>query len=366
MAAMSRLLPMMAFSTFAIFLLALLATPTNALATEPHAHLARGHDSVAKRKRSAEKRAKRCRPKTSSAPAPASTAPAYSPAPTKAPTTSKAPYTTPAASTSRAVSTTVAAPSPGGGGSGNTGLDPNKKLILAWPNGPYGFEKWAGSKVVGGVYSWSPDDPTKGTGYPFFPMVWGFNQKSSFMSKVDGSKYKLCFGQNEPNQDGQSDMSPQDGAALWKATIESARKQGCKTVSPATTSAPSGIKWVQDFLKACDGCTVDIIALHWYDVDVEAFKKYVTNFYNTFKKPIIVSEYACQNFNGGAQCSKDQTWALHTGIAKWFHQTPWIVGFAPFGVMHQMQGVNSFNQLMSPDGGQTDLGRWYMNGEYMN
>ncbi|KAG8791401.1 hypothetical protein FRC12_009280 [Ceratobasidium sp. 428] len=359
MAAMSRLLPMMAFSTFAIFLLALLATPTNALVSDPHAHLARGHDSIAKRKRSAAKRAKRCRPKSTSL-APASTTPAYTP--TKAPTSK--PAAAPTSTSSKAPATTSAA---GGGGGGyvNTGLDPNKKLILAWPNGNYGWEPFKGSKVVGGVYSWSPNDPTKGSGYPFFPMCWGFNQKTSFANNIDGSKYKLCFGQNEPNQVGQSDMSPQDGAKLWKAVMEPARNGGCKLVSPATTSAPSGIQWVKDFIKACDGCHIDIIALHWYDVSADAFKEYVTNFYNAFKKPIIVSEYACQNFNGGAQCSKDQTWALHTAMAEWFHKTPWIVGFAPFGYMRDMQGVNSDNQLMTQSGAATDLGLYYLNGSYM-
>lgn len=45
--------------------------------------------------------------------------------------------------------------------------------------------------------------------------------------------------------------------------------------------------------------------LHWYDVKAEDFQKYVLDFATTFGKPIWVTEYACQNFNGGAQCSSD-------------------------------------------------------------
>lgn len=63
-----------------------------------------------------------------------------------------------------------------------------------------------------------------------------------------------------PNQVGQSDMSPQDGAALWIEKIEPLRAKGCKLVSPATTSAPSGKQWLKDFLDACNGrCTVRLV-----------------------------------------------------------------------------------------------------------
>ena len=31
------------------------------------------------------------------------------------------------------------------------------------------------------------------------------------------------------------------------------------------------------------------------------------------------------------------------------------------GAMHQMQGVNDFNQLMGSNGYPTDLGYWYLN-----
>lgn len=39
---------------------------------------------------------------------------------------------------------------------------------------------------------------------------------------------------------------------------------------------------------------IDVIALHWYDVDAQAFITYVKNFYAAFKKPIWVTEFACQ------------------------------------------------------------------------
>jgi hypothetical protein len=56
-----------------------------------------------------------------------------------------------------------------------------------------------------------------------------------------------------------------------------------------------------------------------------------TDFHDTFGFPIIVSEYACQNFNNGPQCTKDETWNLHQTMAKWFDETSWVAGYAPFG-----------------------------------
>ncbi|KAG8738234.1 hypothetical protein FRC12_016833 [Ceratobasidium sp. 428] len=324
MAAMSRLLPMMTFSTFALFLLALLATPTNALDIESRAH-ARGHSSIAKRKRAAVKMAKRCRPKWSDP----TSALLESTQPAKPKDTPKTfpPYAPP---------TTPAPTNPGGG---NTGLDPKKKFLMAWPNGPADIDKWNGWNVAG-AYSWSPSDPTKGT-IPFFPMLWGSSQKNSF-AKLDGSKYKLCFGPNEPNHEGQANMSPGAAAALWKETMEPARQRGCKTVSPA----------------------IDFVAVHWYGTKSEELKSYVNKFQTTFNKDIIVSEYACQNFAGGPQCSKDQTNAFHQEMANWFYQNPKVAMYAPFGCMRDMVDVSYGNQLMSPDGSPNRLGRAYMNHDW--
>ena len=55
------------------------------------------------------------------------------------------------------------------------------------------------------------------------------------------------------------------------------------------------------------------------------------DFHQTFGKPLIISEYACQNFNGGAQCTKDETWNLHQTMAKWFDETDFVAMYAPFG-----------------------------------
>ncbi|KAG8691022.1 hypothetical protein FRC11_007432 [Ceratobasidium sp. 423] len=318
MAVMSRLLPLVAYSTFAIFLLALMATPANALANEPHVRVARGHDSIAKRKRNIAKRAKRCRPQTtslvaasatpstsaapsSSTPAPTTTPQAsssYAAATTShsssaaaAPTTTK-PATTKSSSSSAAAATSTSVSVGGGSSGGSTGLDPNKKLLLAWANGPTDLEKYAYGTRVGGMYTWSPWCPDNAAtlNIACYQQLWGFKQKSDFTSLINVKKSPLVFGFN----------------------------------------------------------------------DTDEFKAYVDDWYKTFGKPLIISEYACQNFSGGAQCTKDQTNTFHYTMAPWFDQHEGVAMYAPFGFMHDMGNVNYDNQLMASGGGPNALGQFYL------
>ncbi|KAH7344889.1 glycosyl hydrolase catalytic core-domain-containing protein [Rhizoctonia solani] len=383
MAVMSRLLPLFAYSTFALFLVVLLATPTNALGHEPRAHVARGHDSIAKRKRNPTSSlvAATTSPTSSLAPAttaqatttPATTAPATTqaapsttPEPTPEPVTTKAATSSTHSSSSAAAVTTSVSVSTGGGSS-STGLDPNKKLLLAWPNGPTDLDKFQYGTRVGGMYTWSPWCPENAK-ILCFQQLWGTKQKSSFTSLINPSKSKMVFGFNEPNQGDQSNMSAQDGAALWNESIRPLKDQGALLVSPATTSAPSGKTWIQDMEKACGGsCGFDFIALHWYGTSIDSFKTYVVcclfyvdDWYKTFGKPLIISEYACQDFSGGAQCTKDQTNTFHYTMGAWFDQHPGVAMYAPFGFMHDMNNVNYDNQLMSSDGSPNALGNWYL------
>lgn len=49
---------------------------------------------------------------------------------------------------------------------------------------------------------------------------------------------------------------------MWKTYLEPLRQQGVRLGSPAPSSAPSGLIWLQDFLTSCaGGCTIDFIAL---------------------------------------------------------------------------------------------------------
>lgn len=114
-------------------------------------------------------------------------------------------------------------------------------------------------------YTWSPW-PTNNTGIEFVPMLWGKDQINDFTSTLGNTltsnQVSAALAFNEPQQSGQSNLSPEDGASMWKEYIEPLKAKGLRLGSPAPSSAPNGKTWLQDFLAACNGgCTVDFIAL---------------------------------------------------------------------------------------------------------
>jgi hypothetical protein len=70
--------------------------------------------------------------------------------------------------------------------------------------------------------------------------------------------HRLLIFETRPNQNGQSNMTPEEGVKLWKEYIEPMKAHGYKLCSPATSSAPNGYTWVEEFFKICgpDKCQV--------------------------------------------------------------------------------------------------------------
>lgn len=174
-------------------------------------------------------------------------------------------------------------------------------------------------------YTWGPD-PVDGATIEFVPMFWGSKNiddwQSSINSTISELDVKAILGFNEfvvpssshhplncsgatsiltynlrPQQSGQSNLTPSDGASLWQTYIEPLKSANpsLRLGSPAPSSAPSGKTWLQEWLSACNGgCTPDFIALHWYDVNATAFIEYLEDFHDTFGLDLWVTEWACQ------------------------------------------------------------------------
>jgi hypothetical protein len=351
--AASKLLYILAISTLAILSCSFGFTPVNALVTGKQ-HLARsphGHDAIAKRKRSTVQRRCQSQPPPSAAAA-AAASPSATTAATTTPTDPTTTTTAQPAATSPPASGGGAPPAAGGG-----------KVGLAWPNGDDPSLQYYITDQVQYLYTWSPDIPQEAINYGLTvaPMLWGYNQIDDFQTLVVAGYASYVLGMNEPNEPGQSNMDAGSGAQLWQQYIQPLKSQGYTLISPATSSNPNGLVWMTDFFAACQGCTVDIIAVHWYDVDPQDFINYVTNWYNTFGLPIWVTEFACQNYNGGPQCTQDQVNNFMSTVTSWMNSTPWVEAYFAFGVMLDMQGVNPDDQLMSPDGTPTQLGYMYIN-----
>jgi hypothetical protein len=331
----SKLLNLLALSFLAILACFFVASPVNAVSVDlSHnvRHVVRAHTVLAKKKRGAPTR---CKQRPSSSSPPKSTPPP--PQKTTAPSSAPPPPPPPPP------------PSSGGG-----------KIGLAWPNGEDpNLPAWKTNKVST-IYTWSPFLPSKakGLGLNGIPMLWGPKQIPDFQRLVKPGYANTIFGFNEPDIPSQSNLSPADAAGMWKQYLEPLRSQGYRLISPATVKGP---EWLKQFMDACNGgCHLDGLNVHFYGTSVDDMIKRLTSYHDAFNLPIYLTEFACQDFGGGPQCSRDQVFGFMSGAKKFLDSTPWIVSYSWFGVMHDMGNVNPLNRLMGSDGKPNDLGWLYL------
>lgn len=112
-------------------------------------------------------------------------------------------------------------------------------------------------------------------GFTFAPQLWGPAFTESFSSTVVAGYANIALGFNEyvipyasiiyidlspylrPNEVGQSNMDPGTAASLWIQYMEPLKALGYRIGSPATSSNPDGLVWMQQFFAACaGGCNV--------------------------------------------------------------------------------------------------------------
>ncbi|KAH7920270.1 hypothetical protein BV22DRAFT_1040027 [Leucogyrophana mollusca] len=348
-----KLLNLLALASVAIVALSNGPVSANALdigraQVARHAHAARGHDAVAKRKRTTSTTSTgRCKPNPSTSSAPSS-------ATSAAPSSSYSPP--PSSSASASASSSAPSSSPSSGGGSNSG---SKKWGLGWPNGDTSsLTTFAQLPKVGYLYTWSPYLPSglSDLGIEGIPMLWGWNQVDDFQKLVVPGYAKYVLGMNEPNEPSQSNMSPQSGAQLWQQYIQPLAGQGYTLISPACTNDQAGLDWMAGFFSACTGCTIDAVAFHFYSTNATAFISYATQLYNTYNLPVWVTEFADQNFSGtGGQADMDDVYAFAATITSFIDNTWWMQGAFPFGAMPDLQGVNMDNLLLGTNGQPTSL-----------
>ncbi|KAG9317202.1 glycosyl hydrolase catalytic core-domain-containing protein [Chiua virens] len=341
----------------AIFALSSAPLPVNALVAD-RAQVARhihGHDTFAKRKRSdSTSSTGLCKPRPSSATD-------YTPTSTPVPTTQ---YTTPSSASAPAPvsssSSAAAAPSAASSSSGSSG----KKWGLAWGASNTDLANFARPNIRF-LYNWSPQKPDglDALGIDFMAMLWGWNQVSSFQQLVVAGYAKYVLGMNEPNESTQANMSPQDGFNMWMQYINPLKDQGYTLISPACTNDDSGLQWYQQFFQLCNAdssCHVDMIAFHAYTTDPEYTIAYATWLNGNYTRDVIISEFADQNYSGtGGQPDMSQVWAYASTIVDFVNNTPWLFAAFPFGVMDDLQGVDTNNALLGSNGYPTSLGYYY-------
>ncbi|QRV90235.1 glycoside hydrolase family 128 protein [Ceratobasidium sp. AG-Ba] len=241
------------------------------------------------------------------------------------------------------------------------------KAGLGWGGGGE-ISQFENSDKVSWYYTWSPTSWVRPPpALEFVPMLWGGKDVEDFSQAVTSASiasngWTHILGMNEPQEPSQANMSTQDAANMWKTYLEplKAANPNIRLGSPAPSSRPDGIQWIWDFLGNCNGgCTLDFIALHYYDVNATDFIRHINEYHNAFQRPIWVTEWACQNFNNGPQCSYDEIAQFLKETQDYMDSTDWVERYAWFGAMANTP-INKDTGLMDKSGVINDLGRQYI------
>ncbi|KAJ7742437.1 glycosyl hydrolase catalytic core-domain-containing protein [Mycena maculata] len=361
----SSLLAILSLTLVALFACSFV-TPANAVSLQSsHIRSSLNHGEVARRKSSTSRRKRasnsaRCK-------APASSSAAISSTTKKASTTSTTPTST--TSTTKKATTTskavAAAATTAASSSSSGGVNLRGKACLAWPNYNYNpLAPWKGSQT-GLIYSWDAVKVPDADEYDFTyaPMLWGWTNVDDFQSRVVEGYATIALGMNEPNEVGQSNMDAATGISMWREYMMPLASKGYTLISPAMSSNPNGKTWMAQFMSDCGSdCAIGGIATHYYGTDIEEFITYVTYWHTTYNLPVYVTEYADQDFDGGAQADIGEIWAFMEAATAFLNENDWVKAHCWFGAMVGMDNVNPLNTLMNSDGsGPNDLGSWFIN-----
>lgn len=215
-------------------------------------------------------------------------------------------------------------------------------------------------------YTWSPWNTKQGgaSKIELVPMMWGGGTHIADFQNAENdgvfNSVSHILGFNEPDQGGQANLDPNTAANLWKQYIQPLSAKGKRLGSPSVASDPAGKVWLQKFMSACSGCTIDFVPLHWYGSDKNAFTAYVTDMHNTFGRNVWVTEWACVPYNP-EPCDQASVSAFLSYTTGWLNQQPWVERYSWFGAMRNLGSVPATNALLTSNGqSHTALGLQYI------
>ncbi|KAL2066237.1 hypothetical protein VTL71DRAFT_2308 [Oculimacula yallundae] len=256
-------------------------------------------------------------PTTSAAPV---VVPTPTPAPVVVPTTFES-VPSPATTSSAAPIPTVAPPV---SSSGKRGLAYNAANLLS---------AFTSSSGVTWAYNWGSTTPSIPSNFEYVPMLWGLRQseignwdKSVATALAAGSTHLLAF--NEPDLAAQANIGYVEAAAGYMKYMQPYASKA-KLVSPAVTNGGGemGLTYLSNFISACSSCTIDKVAIHWYNGgDAAAFKEYMAKAYKAGgNRPLWITEFE-------ASGSDAEQAAFLTEVMAWMDKTDYIERYAYFGV----------------------------------
>ena len=225
----------------------------------------------------------------------------------------------------------------------------------------------ASNLITSWYYNWSPKPatagmPTTSPSIQFFPMVWGWYPKSTpqLLQTLSTEHLPILLGFNEPDNKKQSNIPVETAIAAWPQLAGIARE----LVSPAAAN-PLG-PWMETFMNAVEqqNLQVDAVAVHSYGgIDSAAFLNMLSTVYNTYQRPIYVTEFAVADWNAvngkPNQYTVDQVAQFMGTVCQAMDNLSYIKGYAWFPTGSPGSNALTPSMLYNSDGTLNDLGKLY-------
>ena len=213
----------------------------------------------------------------------------------------------------------------------------SKKGVSAWSFNGVG-EALARSGASW-YYTWSSGDPIASPpGVQFVPMIWGARSvTTATLTQVrNEGHYLLAF--NEPDNPGQSNMTPSQALQLWPRLMATGMSLGSPAV--ATDAATPG-GWLDQFMRGAvaRGYRVNFITVHWYGADfatgpaVQQLQAYLQAIYARYHLPVWLTEFALIRFGTSASFpSPGQQAAFITAATAMLQRLKFVQRYAWFAL----------------------------------
>jgi hypothetical protein len=223
------------------------------------------------------------------------------------------------------------------------------------------------SRKISWLFNWEMWKP-EGTpgGIEYVPQVRVGNQASQidqFLASIpkDSLKYFMTF--NEPDIPSQANMSVAEAVALWKQYVLPAKEKfGFQLGSPGMSSDPKGKAWLQEFMaKLGGGDEIDFVVVHWYGTGMPQLASFLGDMYNTFKKPLWLTEFACTSMRTDAPVEVEQVGDFMKQTIPFLDSCDFVERYAYFGAMKSVgDWVGEANCLHDKEStGLTSPGKLY-------
>jgi len=146
---------------------------------------------------------------------------------------------------------------------------------------------------AGWWYNWGLDKKNAIPDAEFVPQAWSYkdNLNNNFVDSLNKSMAdthpKYLLGYNEPDGEGQADMSVEKALEGWPYLM----KTGLLLGSPGAVHADD--PWMKEFMAgiAKKGYRVDFICIHWYSIAPQELLDYVERIHKLYGKPVWITEF---------------------------------------------------------------------------